>query len=395
MKYSEIYIGLAKEIKHKITTKDIDKFIDLTGDDNKLHIDKDFASKTKFKQPVVHGMLGASFISAVIGTKLPGDGALWFSQSIEFVLPVRVNDSLTIRAEVIKMEDREQIIHLKIEIKNQKRQIVIKGTSKVQLVSPIVEEKKDQRKLNKKAKSVLVVGASGEIGSAVALALAKDGFEVALHYFSNLDRVKGIKKKIDAEGINSRIYQCDITNDLEVAEFCQDLISDLGNLDVMINCSTARITDIQFEKLDWNDINEHFTNQIKGNFNLCKHLVDKFKKQKSGKIITLNSQALDAPVSNWLHYITGKGALYGFTKALAYELAPHGIQVNSISPGLTDTNIIADLPEKVKLLMIAKTPLRKIANPDDIANLAVFLSSDKANYFCGETFRLNGGQYMV
>ena len=395
MEYSEIYIGLAKEIKHKITTKDIDKFIDLTGDDNKLHIDKDFASKTKFKQPVVHGMLGASFISAVIGTKLPGDGALWFSQSIEFVLPVRVNDSLTIRAEVIKMEDREQIIHLKIEIKNQKRQIVIKGTSKVQLVSPIVEEKKDQRKLNKKAKSVLVVGASGEIGSAVALALAKDGFEVALHYFSNLDRVKGIKKKIDAEGINSRIYQCDITNDLEVAEFCQDLISDLGNLDVMINCSTARITDIQFEKLDWNDINEHFTNQIKGNFNLCKHLVDKFKKQKSGKIITLNSQALDAPVSNWLHYITGKGALYGFTKALAYELAPHGIQVNSISPGLTDTNIIADLPEKVKLLMIAKTPLRKIANPDDIANLAVFLSSDKANFFCGETFRLNGGQYMV
>ena len=395
MEYSEIYIGLAKEIKHKITTKDIDKFIDLTGDDNRLHVDKDFASRTKYKQPVVHGMLGASFISTVIGTKLPGDGALWFSQSIEFVLPVRVNDTLTIRAEVIKMEDREQIIHLKIEIKNQKRQIVVKGTSKVKLISLIVEDEKTQEEINKKSKNALVVGASGEIGSAVALALAKDGFEVALHYFSNLDRVKGIKKKIDAEGINSRIYQCDITNDLEVAEFCQDLISDLGNLDVMINCSTARITDIQFEKLDWNDINEHFTNQIKGNFNLCKHLVDKFKKQKSGKIITLNSQALDAPVSNWLHYITGKGALYGFTKALAYELAPHGIQVNSISPGLTDTNIIADLPEKVKLLMIAKTPLRKIANPDDIANLAVFLSSDKANFFCGETFRLNGGQYMV
>ncbi len=103
-----------------------------------------------------------------------------------------------------KSKDREQIIHLKIEIKNQKRQIVIKGTSKVQLVSPIVEEKKEQRKFNKKAKSVLVVGASGEIGSVVALALAKEGFEVALHYFSNLDRVKEIKKKIDAEGINSR-----------------------------------------------------------------------------------------------------------------------------------------------------------------------------------------------
>ena len=147
--------------------------------------------------------------------------------------------------------------------------------------------------------------------------------------------------------------------------------------------------------MEWSDIEAHLFNQIKGNFNLSKVLGKHLKIQGFGKIITLNSQYLDTPVNNWLHYITGKGALYGFTKSLALELAPFGIQVNSISPGLTDTDIIAEMPEKLKLLSIAKTPLRRIANPKDIANLVVFIASDKANFFSGETFRLNGGQYML
>ncbi|HMG15966.1 MAG TPA: MaoC family dehydratase, partial [Saprospiraceae bacterium] len=85
-KYSEINVGDKETLIHTITQNDIEKFVDLTGDDNKLHIDENYASKTQFKKPVVHGMLGASFISTIIGTKLPGDGALWFSQSLEFLL---------------------------------------------------------------------------------------------------------------------------------------------------------------------------------------------------------------------------------------------------------------------------------------------------------------------
>ena len=110
MKYNDIKIGDKEKLNHVITSEDIEKFVDLTGDDNKLHVDEKYASKTNFKKPVVHGMLGASFISTIIGTKLPGDGALWFSQSLEFLLPVRVGDTLTIFAEVIKKNDKEKII---------------------------------------------------------------------------------------------------------------------------------------------------------------------------------------------------------------------------------------------------------------------------------------------
>ena len=83
--YEEINIGDAAEIKHTITQSDIEKFVELTGDDNKLHVDEDYASTTSFKKPVAHGMLGASFISTIIGTKLPGDGALWYAQNLEFL----------------------------------------------------------------------------------------------------------------------------------------------------------------------------------------------------------------------------------------------------------------------------------------------------------------------
>ena len=99
--YKEINIGDTAEIKHIITQSDIDKFVELTGDDNKLHVDETYASTTSLKKPVAHGMLGASFISTIIGTKLPGDGALWYAQNLEFLLPVRIGDKLRITAEVI------------------------------------------------------------------------------------------------------------------------------------------------------------------------------------------------------------------------------------------------------------------------------------------------------
>jgi 3-oxoacyl-[acyl-carrier protein] reductase len=133
-KYSEINVGDKEALRHTITKSDIEKFVQLTGDDNRLHVDEKFARTTHFKKPVVHGMLGASFISTIIGTKLPGDGALWFSQSLEFLLPVRVGDALTVTAEVLKKNDKEQIIELKTEIHNQNRQIVTKGIAKVKVI---------------------------------------------------------------------------------------------------------------------------------------------------------------------------------------------------------------------------------------------------------------------
>jgi len=114
-----------------------------------------------------------------------------------------------------------------------------------------------------------------------------------------------------------------------------------------------------------------------------------------GKIINMTTMAIERPSTSWLHYITAKSALHGFSKALAVELAPKGIMVNLISPGMTDTELVGNLPEKVKLLTAAQTPLRRIATPADIAGVISFLASEKSDYLSGETIRVNGGQVMI
>ena len=96
--FETLQVGDTAEFRHTVTKEDVLKFANLTGDDNALHVDPEFAAKTSFKGVVAHGMLGASFISTVIGKYLPGNGSLWISQNFEFLLPTRIGDTLTISA---------------------------------------------------------------------------------------------------------------------------------------------------------------------------------------------------------------------------------------------------------------------------------------------------------
>ena len=117
--------------------------------------------------------------------------------------------------------------------------------------------------------------------------------------------------------------------------------------------------------------------------------------EKYGKFIALTTMATEMPNAQWLPYITSKTALNGFVKASAVELAPKGIRINLVSPGMVDTPLIADIPEKIRLLSAAQTPLRTLAKAEDVAGAISFLASEKSNYLTGETIRVNGGQIML
>ncbi|MCX6222365.1 MAG: SDR family oxidoreductase [Bacteroidia bacterium] len=387
-------MGLTAQLKHTITEDDLRHFVELTGDDNLLHTDPNFAAKTSFKKPVVHGMLGASFISTIIGTKLPGDGALWFAQNLEFHLPVRIGDTLSVRAEIIHKDERSRMIELQTDIYNQNRQKVTSGIAKVKIIEPEPEEDSKELILVRK-KVALVIGGSGGIGSAVCLSLANEGFDVAVHYFKNINSALSVSEKIIGFDRNAKIFCADIQNPAAVNDMVESVIRHYGPISVLVNCSTARISAIKFSDLHWNDFQEHLENQIKGTFNLVRSILPYMEKEKYGKIITLNSQALDSPSTDWLPYITAKGALLGFTRALAFDLAPKGIRVNSVSPGMTDTDQISEIPERIRLVTAARTPLRRLAQPEDIAKAITFLASEQSDFLCGETIRVNGGQVMI
>lgn len=391
-KFEEIAVGDSAEIEHVVTAEDIAKFVELTGDDNRLHVDPAYAAQTTLKKPVAHGMLGASFISTVIGTKLPGDGALWFAQNLEFLLPVRVGDKLVVRAEVLRKIDRMRAIELQTDIYNQDRRKVTTGVAKVKLVEQETSISPEPRP---KKQVALVVGGSGGIGSAICQTLAEDGFEVAVHYFRNENGASQVVDSIKTAGGHAWAVGADICSEAATGEMVERVERQFGPISVAVYCVTARIATMSFNDLVWNDFEEHMNTNLQGAFNLVRMVLPAMEKQEFGKLIFIGSLFSDAPVEKQIPYVTAKGALDSFCRSLAQEFGPKGIRFNIVSPSMTDTELIADVPERFRLMTAAQTPLRRLARPEDVAGAVAFLASDRGDFLTGETIRVNGGQFML
>ena len=392
-RYSKIKVGDSETFIHKITSNDVRLFVELSGDDNRLHVDKEFAGKTAFKNTVVHGMIGASFISTVIGTKIPGDGALWYSQSLEFLLPVRVGDRLEITATVTKKTDRLNSIELTTEIHNQKKQLVTSGIAKVKVVE---DEKSLSSDVNYPEKTALVVGATGGIGREVARALVTEGFNLILHYHSNKSLAVELKKELEAKTDKKVIIvQADILVDSEVTHMMKTVSRYFNNVSALINASTVGFGNIKLENLGWTDLLAQLEINIKSNLCIVQNILPLMEVFGYGKIVFLTSQYTEQVPTQNIHYVTAKSALNGFSKALAIDLAARGIRVNLVSPGMTNTELVADVPEKVKLTTAAKTPLRRLAEPKDVADAISYLVTEKSDFLTGEIIRVNGGQVML
>lgn len=393
MRYEEIDIGRVEEIHHTITQQDIDRFVQLTGDDNRLHTDPAYAATTSFKKPVAHGMISASFISTMIGTRLPGDGALWYEQNLEFLLPVRVGDQITVRAEVIGKIDRLQAVEMKTEVFNQDRNKVINGTAKVKVVGPLKETKEPENETV--PKNVLILGGSGGIGSATARLLASRGFNVALHYHANEETARAIKNEVEmTSGQSCMLVQADLSRSEAISKMLKYVHERFGECPYLVHSATVRVPNIAFDDLTWEDIQRQLDMHVQSFFDVLKIIKPRMAVRKYGKIVAITTQAVEYPFSSLAHYTTAKAALQGFTRSMALDLARFGIRLNMVSPGITDTDLNADLPEKARLLAASRSPLKRLVSPEDVAGAIAYLLSADSDHLTGETIRVNGGQIM-
>ena len=133
-KYSDLSVGQTARFSKKIAQEDVDRFIAITSDVNPLHVDEDFARSTFFKQRVVHGMLAASLFSTLVGMYLPGIGAIYRSQTIEFVKPVHIGDTITAYVTVTSIDPKEELIEMDAYIENQEGETVIRGLATASLI---------------------------------------------------------------------------------------------------------------------------------------------------------------------------------------------------------------------------------------------------------------------
>lgn len=239
-------------------------------------------------------------------------------------------------------------------------------------------------------KCALVTGASRGIGRAIAVALAKAGADVAINYAGNEDAAKQTEALCAAYGVNTLVIRADVAN-AEECKAMMDLVKEhFGKIDILVN--NAGITRdklmIGMTEADFMDV---INTNLKGSF-LCMQLASKLMlKQRYGRIINLSSVVGLHGNAGQVNYAASKAGVIGMTKSAAKELASRNITVNAVAPGMIETDMTAVIPEKAKDAMMAGIPAGRAGAPEEIADVVVFLASDKAAYITGQVISVDGG----
>lgn len=414
LNFDSIQVGDAAEITHKITQNDVNLFASLTGDYNPLHVNAEYAKKTPFHKPVVHGMLSASFISTMIGTCLPGEGALWSSQMLEFLRPAFVGDTLSVRSIVIQKSTATQSLVLDTKVSNQHNQILVSGRSLVKVLESASDHvKKDtghrveSETIGLKQQQVknlfpgngdrivLVTGGSRGIGAAIVSKLAEKGYKVVVNYRSDSTGASGLIERICSKGLVAVDGKADVSNIEDLENLKTRIQSSIGTITDVVHCASPIPIPTAFELLSWSDFQLQIDVQLKGAFNCTKVFLPSMIEINKGTFTYVSSIFAEGiPPSQQTHYVSTKAALSAFGRSIAVEYGKLGIRSNIVAPGMTQTDMISGVPDKTKLLAKMNTPLRKIATPEDIANTVEFLVGDGSGHISGETIRVCGGIVM-
>ena len=240
-----------------------------------------------------------------------------------------------------------------------------------------------------KNKNILITGASGGIGNALVKKFVTLGGNV-LGTGTKAEKLDMIKKQYP----NIKVKKFDISEHSRIEEFIDNVVLELGGLDVLINNAGTNVDNLSLRMKDdeWKkviDIN------LTSTFLLSKHAIKKMLKSKFGRIVNITSIVGHTGNTGQSNYAASKAGIIGMSKSLAAEYAKKDITVNCVSPGFIVSDMTMNIAEKVKLYLTSKIPMGKLGTGEDVSNCVAFLSSDQASYITGETIHVNGGMYMA
>lgn len=244
-----------------------------------------------------------------------------------------------------------------------------------------------------KDKVAIVTGGTRGIGRAIALKLADHGANIVINYRNSDKEAEELKVILEEKGVKVLTVKCDISNFEDSKNLMDKCKEVFGKIDILVN--NAGITkDTLIMRMKEEDFDNVIDVNLKGTFNCAKHASAIMLKQRFGKIINMTSVVGIAGNAGQVNYAASKAGVIGLTKSLAKELGSRGITVNAVAPGFINTDMTASLSEKVKEEASKNIPLKRLGDPEDVANLVGFLASDAANYITGQIINVDGGMVM-
>jgi 3-oxoacyl-[acyl-carrier protein] reductase len=239
----------------------------------------------------------------------------------------------------------------------------------------------------------IVTGGTRGIGRAIVLDLAANGANVALNYRKSVDLAAELAETIQGMGRRAMVVQADVSSFDDAQAMVRKVLDEFGRLDILVNNAG-----MNWDGVVWKMTEEQWDRVIdvdlKGTFNYTRAVTPIFREQGSGKIVNVTSINGLRGKFGQSNYSAAKAGVIGFTKACARELGRYSVNVNAIAPGLIETEMVREAPEKVRDMALAEIVLGRLGLPAEVAYVVTFLCTEKARHITGQVIQVDGGQYI-
>lgn len=242
-------------------------------------------------------------------------------------------------------------------------------------------------------KIAIVTGGTRGIGRAIALDLAANGADIAINYRKSVDLAKELAEIIRGMGRRALVIQADVSSFDDAQAMVEKVLNDFGQVDILINNAGMNWDGVVWKMSEeqWDRV---ISVDLKGTFNYTRAVTPVFREQGSGKIVNITSINGLRGKFGQTNYSAAKAGVIGFTKACARELGRYSVNVNSVAPGLIETEMVKEAPQKVRDMALAEIVLGRLGLPDEVAYVVTFLCTDKARHITGQVIQVDGGQYI-
>ena len=406
--------GDKAEMSVEVTGELVQRFADYSGDHNPLHVDAEYAGATRFHRRVAHGMSYGALFSRLIGMELPGPGALWASQSFRFAKPAFIGDELVLSVEVEDVSQSTGLITLACRAVNQLGEEIMSGSGEVMFAAlkpagdradvettssesaeaASVESARSKPK-SKSASSgpvAIVTGGSRGIGAATARRLDDLGFHVAIIYRSSREEAEALAKSLRS----AVALKADLSDPNEASLVPDRVNQALGAPTIVVLNASDRDLYGEAADGDFSRFERHWAMQLASSHALVSAVLPTMIEAGSGRIVAIGSTyARGTPPAAMAPYVVAKAALAAWVRCLAVDYGKHGVRANMVTAGMTETALLSAVPDRQKKVAAAKNPMRRLGQPEDVADAVAYLVGDESRYVNGHSLVVSGGDLML